>query len=266
MEKTFRYLSMAALAMVAGFLTTACSNDDDNMEPSQAPHHVVTSKFTVNMADTDDATRALNADWTKNFVVGEKIVFRYQTRTGTAKDVVSTPLTAADIQNGGKSANFTVTMTNPKENGDFRIYYPANVYLSHPALYNLLDTQDGTFSSLASDLEYADCYNQLSGYQIPSSTVLGNMISILKVKIKDSATGNDITSSVTKLVVSNFAYTYTITPTSSLSTIYVAVRGMSVAWTFTAYVGTDVYKKTTANNTYFAYGKVYPINVTVVKQ
>ena len=265
MEKTFRYLSMAALAMVAVVLTAACSNDDD-MEPSQAPHHVVTSKFTVNMADTDDATRALNADWTKNFVVGEQIVFRYQTTTGTAKDVVSTPLTAADIQNGGKSANFTVTMTNPKENGDFRIYYPANVYSSHHLLYDLLDTQDGTFSSLASDLEYADCYNQLSGYQIPSSTVLGNMISILKVKIKDSATGNDITNSVTKLVVSNFAYTYTITPTSSLSTIYVAVRGMSVAWTFTAYVGTDVYKKTTADHTYFAYGKVYPINVTVVKQ
>ena len=265
MEKTFRYLSMAALAMVAVVLTAACSNDDD-MEPSQAPHHVVTSKFTVNMADTDDATRALNVDWTKNFVVGEKIVISYQTTNGTAKDVVSTPLTAADIQNGGKSANFTVTMTDPKENGDFRIYYPANVYLSHPTLYDLLDTQDGTFSSLASDLEYADCYYQLSGYQIPSSTVLGNMISILKVKIKDSATGNDITSSVTKLVVSNKFNTHTITPTSSLSTIYVAVRGRNDAWTFTAYVGTDVYKKTTADNTYFANGKVYPINVTVEKQ
>ena len=265
MEKTFRYLSMAALAVVAGFLTTACSNDDD-MEPSQAPHHVVTSKFTVNMADTDDATRALNADWTKNFVVGEKIVISYQTTNGTAKDVVSTPLTAADIQNGGKSANFTVTMTDPRENGDFWIYYPANVCLSHPLLYDLLDTQDGTFSSLASDLEYADCYYQLSGYQIPSSTVLENQISILKVKIKDSATGNDITSSVTKLVVSNKFNTHTITPTSSLSTIYVAVRGRNDAWTFTAYVGTDVYKKTTADNTYFANGKVYPINVTVEKQ
>ena len=266
MEKTFRYLSMAALAVVAGFLTTACSNDDDNMEPSQAPHHVVTSKFTVNMADTDDATRALNADWTKNFVVGEKIMFSYRTKTGTVEDVVSKPLTAADIQNGGKSANFTVTMTDPQENGDFWIYYPANVCLSHPLLYDLLDTQDGTFSSLASDLEYADCYYQLSGYQIPSSTVLENQISILKVKIKDSATGNDITSSVTKLVVSNKFHTHTITPTSSLSTIYVAVRGMNVAWTFTAYVGTDVYKKTTADYTYFTNGKVYPINVMVERQ
>jgi hypothetical protein len=256
---------MAALAVVAVVLTAACSNDDD-MEPSQAPHHVVTSKFTVNMADTDDATRALNADWTKNFVVGEKIMFSYRTTTGTVKDVVSNPLTAADIQNGGKSANFTVTMTDPRENGDFWIYYPAKVYLSHPLLYDLLDTQDGTFSSLASDLEYADCYYQLSGYQIPSSTVLKNQISILKVKIKDSATGNDITSSVTKLVVSNKFNTHTITPTSSLSTIYVAVRGMDVAWTFTAYIGTDVYKKTTADDTYFANGKVYPINVTVEKQ
>ena len=170
------------------------------------------------------------------------------------------------IKNGGKSASFTVTMTDPQENGDFRIYYPEKVFLSTTLLADLLNNQDGTFSSLASDLDYADCLSSLSGYQLPSSIVLDNCVSILKVKIKDSATGDDITSSVTKLVVSNFANTHTITPSSPLSTIYVAVWPVICEWTFTAYVGTDVYTKTTPDYTLPDSGKVYPINVTVVKQ
>ena len=97
MKKTFRYLSMATLAVVAGFLTAACSNDDYNMEPSQAPHHVVTSKVTVNMADTDDATRALNPDWTKTFVVGDKISVRYKNIADKYVRAVSEALTADDI-------------------------------------------------------------------------------------------------------------------------------------------------------------------------
>ena len=268
MEKTFRYLSMAALAMVAVVLTAACSNDDDNMEPSQAPHHVVTSKFTVNMADTDDATRALNADWTKNFVVGDKITVRYKNTADKYVRAVSEALTADDIQNGGKSASFTVTLTDPQENIGCRVTYPAE----RAGGNGFVDTdfmlaQDGTFASLANNVEYAQYNGNLDGYNLPGSMVLSPEMSIFVLKFKDSATGNDITSQITELSVTNGGNTSIATISSPQSPIYVAVQ--FIGWTpvfFTAKIGTDTYYKNPSDIINFANGKVYRYTVTVDKQ
>ena len=179
MKKTFRYLSMAALTVVAGFLTAACSNDDYNMEPSQAPHHVVTSKVTVNMADTDDATRALNPDWTKTFVVGDKISVHYENTSNKNVVAVSEALTDADIQNGGKSANFTVTLDDPQKNTGCLITYPAE-----RETLDLLLHQDGTFASLANNVKYAQYNGNLDGYNLPGSMVLSPKMSIFVLKFK----------------------------------------------------------------------------------
>ena len=267
MEKTFRYLSMAALAVVAGFLTTACSNDDDNMEPSQAPHHVVTSKVTVNMADSD-ATRALNADWTKTFVVGDKISVRYKNIADKYVRAVSEALTADDIQNGGKSASFTVTLTDPQENIGCRVIYPAERAGGDGFVdYDYLQAQDGTFASLANNVEYAQYNGNLDGYNLPGSMVLSPEMSIFVLKFKDSATGNDITSQITELRVSNGANTSIATISSPQSPIYVAVY--FVGWSpvyFTAKIGTDTYYKNPSDIINFSHGKVYRYNVTVEKQ
>ena len=262
MKKTFRYLSMATLAVVAGFLTAACSNDDYNMEPSQAPHHVVTSKVTVNMADTDDATRALNPDWTKTFVVGDKISVQYKNTADKYHVVVSEALTDADIQNGGKSANFTVTLDNPKENTGCLITYPAE-----RETLGLLLHQDGTFASLANNIEYAQYHNNLDGYDLPGSMVLSPKMSIFVLKFKDSATGDDITDQITELTVSNNANTSIATITSPQSPIYVAVDfESSDDLFFTVKVGSDTYIKKIWHFGKFYNGKVYRYNVTVVKQ
>ena len=268
MEKTFRYLSMAALTVVAGFLTTACSNDDDNMEPSQAPHHVVTSKVTVNMADTDDATRALNADWTKTFVVGDKISVRYKNTADKFVRAVSEALTAADIQNGGKSASFTVTLTDPQENIGCRVIYPAERAGGDGFVdYACFQAQDGTFASLANNVEYAQYNGNLDGYNLPGSMVLSPQMSIFVLKFKDSATGDDITDQITELTVSNNANTSIATITSPQSPIYVAVNFESCDdLFFTVKVGSDTYIKNIWSFIYHPNGKVYRYNVTVVKQ
>ena len=269
MEKTFRYLSMAALAMVAGLLTAACSNDDDNMEPSQAPHHVVTSKVTVNIDGADDATRALNPDWTKNFVVGDKISVRYKNSADEYLVAVSEALTAADIHNGGKSASFTVTMIDPQDNSSCIVIYPAERATNEGMVISgiLMQGQDGTFASLANDVEYAQYYGNLDGYDLPGSMVLSPQMSIFVLKFKDSATGNDITSQITELEVSDNFYTSKATITSPQSPIYVAVQIVGIRpLFFTVKVGSDTYIKHILNDRYFYYGKVYPINVTVDKQ
>jgi len=261
MKKTFRYLSMAALAVVAVVLTAACSNDDD-MESSQASQKVITSKVTVRMGN-GDLTRALTEDGVKTFAVGEQIAVHY----GDQFKSLSEPLTSADIHEGGKSADFTVTMPYAKENTNCTIVYPAASMPDYYYDWNYIKTaQNGSFTSLTTNIEAAIYDGHLNGFNLPSPIELENRMAILKLKIKDADTGNDITSSVTKLVlISGGDVYYTVTPTSPLSTIYVAVWTVSFNLTFIATVGGETYTKT-VNPLTLNKGKIYPINVSVVKQ
>ena len=50
----------------------------------------------------------------KTFAAGEKIAVIYKNTSDETVKAESNPLAAGDLSNGGKSAQFTVTLTSPK--------------------------------------------------------------------------------------------------------------------------------------------------------
>ena len=75
MNKTIRFLSMAALVFV-GAIITGCSTDDDSTSLDQPASKTVTLTTTISM-DGSATTRALTEAGVKTFAVGEQIAVVY---------------------------------------------------------------------------------------------------------------------------------------------------------------------------------------------
>ena len=268
MEKTMKFLSMAALALM-GVVMTGCSSDSDELfsEPQQPENKdkVETLTTTVSFNDGVAATRALTEGGVKTFAVGDQIAVAYKNSTDEWVKAVSTALTADDITNGGKSAKFTVTVSNADKTKDVKYIYPASIADDYGFVdYKLLDVQDGSLTTLASSLDACQGIGAWNGENLPA-LALENQFTICKFKIK--AGGSDITSSITQLTINDGSNTYTITPTSSLNDIWVAIRSDEdgkCTYKIYAAKGKDLYTKTVSGKA-FDKGKIYPINVTTTK-
>jgi hypothetical protein len=265
MEKTMKFLSMAALALM-GAVMTGCSSDSDELfsEPQQPENKdkVETLTTTVSFGDGVAATRALTEDGVKTFAVGDQIAVAYKNSQDEWVKAVSTALTADDITNGGKSAKFTVTVTNANKNIDVKYIYPASLATDDGYVdYEPLDVQDGTFATIASSLDACQGFGAWNGENLPGIT-LDNLFTLCKFTIK--AGGKDITKDITQLTISN-GDTYIVNPTSSLDAIWVAIRPVGKGdITIYAAKGKELYKKTVSGKT-LDMGKIYPINVTTTK-
>lgn len=268
MEKTMKFLSMAALALM-GVVMTGCSSDSDELlsEPQQPENKdkVETLTTTVSFNDGVAATRALTEGGVKTFAVGDQIAVAYKNSTDEWVKAVSTALTADDITNGGKSAKFTVTVSNADKTKDVKYIYPASIADDYGFVdYKLLDVQDGSLTTLASSLDACQGIGAWNGENLPA-LALENQFTICKFKIK--AGGSDITSSITQLTINDGCNTYTVTPTSSLNDIWVAIRSDEdgkCTYKIYAAKGKDLYTKTVSGKA-FDKGKIYPINVTTTK-
>ncbi len=268
MEKTMKFLSMAALALM-GAVMTGCSSDSDELfsEPQQPENKdkVETLTTTVSFNDGVAATRALTEGGVKTFAVGDQIAVAYKNSQDEWVKAVSTALTADDITNGGKSAKFTVTVSNADKTKDVKYIYPASIADDYGFLdYKPLDVQDGSLTTLASNLDACQGIGAWNGENLPA-LALENQFTICKFKIK--AGGSDITSSITQLTINDGYNTYTVTPTSSLNDIWVAIRpdeDGKCTYKIYAAKGKDLYTKTVSGKA-FDMGKIYPINVTTTK-
>lgn len=268
MEKTMKFLSMAALALM-GVVMTGCSSDSDELlsEPQQPENKdkVETLTTTVSFNDGVAATRALTEGGVKTFAVGDQIAVAYKNSQDEWVKAVSTALTADDITNGGKSAKFTVTVSNADKTKDVKYIYPASIADDYGFVdYKLLDVQDGSLTTLASSLDACQGIGAWNGENLPA-LALENQFTICKFKIK--AGGSDITSSITQLTINDGCNTYTVTPTSSLNDIWVAIRSDEdgkCTYKIYAAKGKDLYTKTVSGKA-FDKGKIYPINVTTTK-
>lgn len=268
MEKTMKFLSMAALALM-GVVMTGCSSDSDELlsEPQQPENKdkVETLTTTVSFNDGVAATRALTEGGVKTFAVGDQIAVAYKNSQDEWVKAVSTALTADDITNGGKSAKFTVTVSNADKTKDVKYIYPASIADDYGFVdYKLLDVQDGSLTTLASSLDACQGIGAWNGENLPA-LALENQFTICKFKIK--AGGSDITSSITQLTINDGYNTYTVTPTSSLNDIWVAIRSDEdgkCTYKIYAAKGKDLYTKTVSGKA-FDKGKIYPINVTTTK-
>lgn len=250
-----KFLSMAAL-VVMGAIMTGCTSDDSIIDEPQQPankSNVVTLTTTVSM-DGGAQTRALAADGTKTFAVGDKIAVVYENTSDATVKVESAALTAGDIASDGKTATFTVTLTAPKPSGSVKYVYPAAMAGSTDVDYTKLASQDGTLASLAANLDLAVFDGSLTAdATLPASPTLTNRLAILALTLKNYNGTSDLTSTITGATVSDGTNSYAVTRTAAAGPIYVAVKPTASATIeVTATDGTTNYKKFLTDKTYAA--------------
>ena len=275
--KTMKFFSMAALALM-GAVMIGCTNDDNIIDEPQQPvvtNYSVTKTLKVSLdggeAGARGITRALTSGGEKTFATGDKLAVIYMNEGGTMTKVETEELKASDISGDGKTATFTVTLTEAPLAGNIPLtyIYPASIATSDGYVDNSqLSSQDGTLASLASNLDACRGYDPewRSSGDLPALT-LTNAFTIGKFTIKNPS-GTAINDKLTSVTISDGANTYTITPTGSTFTsdpIWVAMQPVTTGdITIYAAKGKELYKKTVSGKTLDA-GKLYPINVTTTK-
>jgi len=262
MKTMKNFLSMAALALMGAMMTGCSSEDNFTAQPQQQvadKGNVVTLTTTVGL-DASAGTRALTETGVKTFAVGDKIAVLYGSSSG-GKWAVSEALTAEDITNGGKSAQFTVTLEDPDKTFDVTYVYPASMVKMEGGgqpNYEALATQDGTLDYV-SNHDLCDFTGAWNGDNLPEGT-LNNMLSILAITLKNEAGTSDITSGTTKLTVSDGTNTYNVNRSAAEGPIYVAIRPTTSATiNIEAINGSQGYCKTLATKTYEA-SNGYPVS------
>lgn len=252
MKKTMKYFSMAALALV-GAVMTSCSSDDFTENNQQFAenngNNVETLTASISMAG--DETRALDAEGHKTFSVGDKIAVVYKNTSGTTVKAESEELEAGDITNEGKSADFTVTLTNADKTQNVTYIYPAAMAGEDGSVASI-SSQNGTLESLASNMDYCKFSGAWDGSDLPTGE-MDNQLVICAFTLKDCLGTNDITSTITNMTVSDGTNTYNVTRDAAAGPIYVAIYPTSSQnINYTATAGTTFYAKAVENKTYAA--------------
>lgn len=259
MKKTMKYLSIIALALV-GAVMTGCSSDDDNIDTPKQPenkdNNVVTLTTTIGRDNNAGAkTRALAPTGEKTFAVGEQIAIVYTNTSGATVKGESEALTASDILESGKKANFTFTLENPDRSKEVTYIYPAAMADDDGSVNTgNLATQDGTLAYISSDLDLAT-YNGpwVDEKSLPVGT-LSNQLAFLCLALKNYNETQSLTSSITRFTLSDGTHTYNITRTAGAGPIYVAMLptdNATIEVTATNGKG-RIYSKSLTGKTYLA--------------
>ena len=261
MKKTFRFLSMAALALM-GAMMTGCSSEDDSIidNPQQPANtsNVVTLTTTIGF-DANTSTRALASGGVKTFAEGDQIAVIYKNASDETIKTVSTISSGA----GTKTATFTVALTNPDNTKAIRYIYPAAMAKATIATnatidddgtvdFTKLNSQTGSLTTLGNNLDLCtlDAANWTSG-TLPTGT-LENKLAILAITVKNSG-GTDKTSTITSLSVGDGSNVYSVTRDAIAGPIYVAIRPVASAnIDITANEGSQCYNKSLTGKTYAA--------------
>lgn len=267
------YLSMATLAIV-GAMMSSCAEELEVAQPANTDKTVMV-KTTVSLGE-NAATRALTETGLKTFAAGDQIAVIYKNTSNQTVKAVSEALTTADINaTDAHNATFSVSLTNPKPGEPVRYIYPAsravdNVSATTPdndatINYAALATQDGTFASLASNLDLATFDGNLTeSGTLPATASLTNPLTIGKFTIK--ANNTDITSNITGLTIGDGTNTYAITREAAVGPIYVAMIPVASATiSVSATDETTIYAKTFTDKT-LAQNYIYTLDLTLSKQ
>lgn len=225
--KTMKFLSMAALALVAAVMTS-CSSEDELANRPQQPENksnVVTLTTTIGL---DGGTRALSPVGTKTFAENETMALIYKNTSGMTVRAVSNPLTADDIDEGAKSAMFTFTLVNPDKSENVSYVYPAAMAkkdgsINYAALYT---EQDGTLSTLSSKFDYCSSDENWDDENLPTAT-LTNKLAILALTLKNNPVDPDFTTDITTyftdVTINEGTNHYNISRSPAEGPIYVAI-------------------------------------------
>lgn len=224
----------------------------------------VTFTAKVNL-DTGNGSKQLSENGVKTFAAGEQIAVVYINTSDHTVKATSVALTAGDISNNGKSATFTVTLTDPKAGTTVKYVYPASM-VDNNGNETAIANQDGTLESLSSLYDYAYGEGTFDGSALPRLT-LTNQFAIGKITMKNYA-GSSTLNYIKGATITDGTNTYTITPASDEFSwpIYVAMKPVSSDKTITINAtdeGTrdyDTYTKFVTGKTLYA-GKMYTLTV-----
>ena len=254
MKQTMKTLKMWAALLVAVVALAACSSDAESevTQPAEpAAPQAPTFTMTVSAQKGGDATRGTLTDnsttissaWEADDEVSVYNVTKTAALTGTLK-----------AQSAGSSTTLSGVLTGTVEAGDeLRLSYKSASY----------STQDGTLEGIAANCDFATAtvnVTDVSGASITTNAAsFQSQQAIVKFTLKNS-TGSDVLSASELKVVAD-GNTYTVTPASATSTLYVALPGISsTAITLVATVGGTTYDFAKSSVT-FANGNFYRISV-----
>ncbi len=272
MKKIMTNIRTLAALLIASGTFAACSSDDNtiDLQPAQpAGQQVYTmtiqaTKSTGDEANARVATRALalggednktlNATWatTENIFVKKG--------SDWATGSLQPDANAATATLKGSLSDITIAKDDV-----LTLQFPRSGELDYTG-------QVGTLEDIAAKYDYATATVQVAsvsatGNIIPTeaTTTFQNQQAIVNFTLVDKADGTTPLNA-TELIVSDGTNTYTVTPASATSEIYVAIPGIaSQTVTLTATVGSDTYTYEKSNVT-FANGKYYRVGVKMTKQ
>jgi len=257
--KNIRFLG--ALLLAGSQALSSCSVDDMIVEGQPTESTDTSFTLIVNASKGGEAsTRALsldgktlNATWTEG---DEVTVFNVTKDTELGGSLVA--------QSSGSTTQLWGELTGTIENGD---------KLTLKFLSPNYSEQDGTLTGSANSIDkvcdYAEASVEVSG--VTSSVItttdasFENRQAIVKFSLVDEADGTS-SLNATQLTVTADGATYTVTPASASSVLYVAVpsiTGKSVALAASVGFYRYVYERPSAT---FAEGKYYEVGVKMTRQ
>ena len=255
MKQTMKTIKMWAALLVAVVALAACSSDAESEvtpRPSEpAAPQAPTFTMTVSAQKGGDATRGTLTDntttissaWEADDEVSVYNVTKSAALTGTLK-----------AQSAGSSTTLSGELTGSVDTGDqLTLSYKSASYA----------TQDGTLEGIAANCDYAIATVNVTAVDGSSITTgdasFQSQQAIVKFTLQNS-TGSDVLSASELKVVAD-GNTYTISPVSATSILYVALPGFSSkAITLVATVSGTTYVFSKSGVT-FADGNFYRINV-----
>ena len=222
-------------------------------------------------SDDNPETRALTPHYSgtklvKTFRAGDQVAVIYTNTNDQTVKATSEELTSKDITNDGKSANFTVTLDNPKA-GTVDYVSPAPMANDDGTEASIL-SQDGTKATLERNFDYARGSGTMtqagSTFTLPEIT-LTNRFAICTFYIKDIDNVSTLNDVFSQLTISDGTNTYTIAPSGggnfSNGMIYVAMKPVTAALKATITNDTHTFEKTLTSRTYAA-NNVYQISMS----
>lgn len=254
MNQNMRSLSIAAFALV-GML--ACIKETpQETRLQETPGVTVTLSTTVNLPED---TKALTESGVKTFAKNEQIAVVYKNTSGNTVKVNSVELADKDITNEGRSAQFTVTLTDPDRDQAVTYIYPAAMAKDNgdPNL-EALASQNGTLATLAQNLDYAKYTGAWDAGALPTAT-LENQLAILAITLKSSDGASVINNEISRLTLFAGTQSYVVTRTPAEETIYIAIQPTSGAnIQLVAQSAARYYTKSLTGKTYMA-SNGYPV-------
>lgn len=253
MKNIMKYFGLAVIIMST---MAGCAKED-------LEEHNLVGDVTLTASvklDTGRGSKQLDADGVKTFAAGEQIAVVYKNSSNETVKATSEALEAGDIAGDGKSATFTVTLTNAQV-GTVRYVYPASM-VDNDGNETAITLQNGTLESLSSLYDYAYGEGSFDGSELPNVT-LTNQFAIGKITMQNYAGSSNLID-VTGVTITDGTNTYTITPVSTPMSwpIYVAMKPVSSdkTLTLTATGSATNYAKVVTGKTLSA-GTMYTLTV-----